>query len=58
MVATAFTPRLCAFIEGGAFNPYSMKQVKRLVELCEEVEVYVPKNDIKYKVCPKYRGNE
>jgi GC-rich sequence DNA-binding factor len=50
MVATMFCPRLCAFIENGALNPYSTKQTRRLVEICEEVEVYVPRDDIKYKV--------
>ena len=50
MVATMFAPRLCAFIDNGAFNPYSTTHVRRLMELCEEVGVYVPKDDIKHKV--------
>jgi len=49
MVATMFCPKLCAFLDNGALNPYSLKQVRRLREICEEVEVYVPKDDIKYK---------
>lgn len=50
MVTTAVIPRFCKIIEGGSFDPYSAKDVRRLVDLAEEVEVSVPKDNPKFEV--------
>ena len=41
MVSTAIVPRLCRIVEGGGFNPYSMKDVRTAADLVEQVEVAV-----------------
>ena len=41
MVSTAVVPRLCKIIEGGGFNPYSMKDVRTVTDLVEQVEIAV-----------------
>lgn len=41
MVSTAIVPRLCKIIEGGGFNPYSMKDVRTVTDLVEQVEIAV-----------------
>jgi len=41
MVSTAIVPRLCRVIEGGGFNPYSMKDVRTATDLVEQVEIAV-----------------
>lgn len=41
MVLTAIVPRLCKIIEGGGFNPYSMKDVRTVTDLVEQVEIAV-----------------
>ena len=41
MVSTAMVPRLCKIIEGGGFNPYSMKDVRTATDLVEQVEIAV-----------------
>ena len=41
MVSTAIVPRLCKLIEGGGFNPYSMKDVRTATDLVEQVEIAV-----------------
>ena len=41
MVGTAVVPRLCKIIQGGAFDPYSEKHVRRMVDLAEQIEASV-----------------
>ena len=41
MVSTAIVPRLCKIIEGGGFDPYSMKDVRTVTDLVEQVEIAV-----------------
>lgn len=41
MVSTAIVPRLCKMIEGGGFDPYSMKDVRTVTDLVEQVEIAV-----------------
>lgn len=41
MVSTAIVPRLCKIIEGGGFDPYSMKDVRTATDLVEQVEIAV-----------------
>lgn len=50
MITTAVIPRICKVLEGGGLDPYSAKHVRRLVDLAEEVEVSVAKDDIKFEV--------
>jgi hypothetical protein len=51
MISTAVIPRTCATVEGGAFDVYSERHVKRMVDLTEEIEASVGKND-KFQVRP------
>lgn len=51
MVATAVVPRVCATLEGGALDPYSMKDVRRLVDLAEQIETSVERGHLKFQVC-------
>lgn len=41
MISTAVVPRLCKVVQGGAFDPYSEKHVRRMVDLAEQVEASV-----------------
>ena len=41
MVSTAIVPRLCKIVEGGGFNPYSMRDVRTATDLVEQVEIAV-----------------
>lgn len=41
MVSTAIVPMLCKIVEGGGFNPYSMKDVRTATDLVEQVEIAV-----------------
>lgn len=38
MISTAVVPRLCKIILGGAFDPYSSRHVRYLIDLAEQVE--------------------
>ncbi|KAG8934755.1 hypothetical protein FRC02_009336 [Tulasnella sp. 418] len=49
MIATAVIPRLVALIKAGAFDPYSSKHVRRIVDLAEQVEMSVPRENDKYQ---------
>ncbi|TCD70747.1 hypothetical protein EIP91_001776 [Steccherinum ochraceum] len=53
MITTAVIPRICKILEGGGFDPYSAKHVRRLVDLAEEVEVSVPKENPKFELILK-----
>lgn len=50
MVATAAVPRLCAILEGGALDVYSARDVRRLVDLAEQVEASVERGHLKHQV--------
>ncbi|KAG9034492.1 hypothetical protein FRB95_013168 [Tulasnella sp. JGI-2019a] len=49
MVSTAVLPRLTAVVANGALDPYSMKHVRAIIEVAEEVETSVPKDDPKFQ---------
>lgn len=38
MVSTSVVPRLCKVIQGGAFDPYSARHIRVLIDLAEQVE--------------------
>ena len=50
MITTALIPRFCRIIEGGGLDPYSAKDIRRLVDLAEEIEVSVDKQNQKFEV--------
>ncbi|KAI1794968.1 GCFC-domain-containing protein [Ganoderma leucocontextum] len=53
MITTALIPRLCRIIEGGGFDAYSAKDIRRLVDLSEEIEVSVDKQNQKFELLLK-----
>ena len=59
MISTAVVPRLCKVVEGGAFDPYSNKNLRRMVDLAEQVEASVEKDSQKFQVrIPPYTKPE
>ncbi|KAG8898670.1 hypothetical protein FRB99_007237 [Tulasnella sp. 403] len=50
MITTAVIPRLNAVISGGAFDPYSMRHIRRVVDLAEQVELCTSKDDPKFLI--------
>ena len=41
-------------IEGGAFDPYSAKSTRTLVDLAEQIELSVVRDNLKFQVSTKY----
>jgi GC-rich sequence DNA-binding factor len=50
IISTAVIPRLSNLIEGGALDPFSSNDIRRVVNLAEEVEVSVEKGNYKFQV--------
>ncbi len=51
MISTAIIPRFCKIVEsGGAFDPYSAKDVRRAIDFVEQVEASVEREDLKFQV--------
>ena len=50
MITTAVIPRLAKVLEGGAFDAYSEKHVRRVIDLAEEVEASIEPDSIKLQV--------
>lgn len=50
MITTALVPRLCRIIENGGLDPYSATDIRRLVDLMEEIEVSVDRQNPKFEV--------
>ncbi|KAJ6621800.1 nineteen complex-related protein 2-domain-containing protein [Mycena sp. CBHHK59/15] len=48
MISTAIIPRICKLTEGGAFDVYSDANVRRMVDLAEEVEATVEPGNAKF----------
>jgi len=53
MISTAIVPRLCKIIEDGAFDPYSAKSLRRMLDLAEQVEAYVDGDNAKFQALLK-----
>lgn len=51
MISTAIIPRIAKILEKGALDPYSAKNIRRLIDLCEEIEISVPRDNLKFEVC-------
>ncbi|KAH9980300.1 nineteen complex-related protein 2-domain-containing protein [Lactifluus volemus] len=50
IISTAIIPRLSNLIEGGAFDPFSSRDIRRAVNLAEEVEISVEKGNYKFQM--------
>jgi GC-rich sequence DNA-binding factor len=50
MISTAVVPRICKLVEGGAFDPYSSRHTRRLIDLVEQLEVSVEGDNHKLQV--------
>ena len=53
-ITTVVLPRLTNLLEGGAFDPFSGKNIRRLVDLAEEVEISVEKSNHKFQVIKSF----
>lgn len=51
MISQAIIPRLCKMIEGGAFDPYSMRHTRRVIDITEQVEASVEQEGVRFQVC-------
>jgi GC-rich sequence DNA-binding factor len=49
-ITTVVLPRLAKLLEGGALDPFSGKDIRRLVDLAEEVEISVERSNHKFQV--------
>lgn len=54
MITTTVIPRICALIAGGAFDPYSMKDVRKVIDLAEQIEMSVARGETKFLVGAYY----
>jgi len=54
IVSTIILPRLSKLVEEGALDPYSSKDIRRLIHLAEEIEVSVENNHHKFQVIIVY----
>lgn len=50
MISTAVIPRLCKLLEGGALDPYSATDVRKLTDLAEQIELSVERSNLKFEV--------
>ncbi|KAI0373663.1 GCFC-domain-containing protein [Pilatotrama ljubarskyi] len=53
MISTALIPRLCRIIESGGLDPYSATDIRRLVDLTEQVEASVDRQSLKFEMLLK-----
>ena len=50
MISTVIIPRLCKIVEGG-FNAYSSKSLRKVIDIAEQVEASVEKDNQRFQVC-------
>ncbi|RPD62638.1 GCFC-domain-containing protein [Lentinus tigrinus ALCF2SS1-7] len=53
MITTALIPRFCRILEGGGLDAYSASDIRRLVDLMEEIEISVDKQNQKFELLLK-----
>ncbi|TFK91874.1 GCFC-domain-containing protein [Polyporus arcularius HHB13444] len=53
MITTALIPRFCRILEGGGLDAYSATDIRRLVDLMEEIEISVDKQNPKFELLLK-----
>ncbi|TFY70970.1 hypothetical protein EVG20_g2035 [Dentipellis fragilis] len=49
MISTSVLPRLSKIVEGGGLDPNSSRDIRRIVDLAEEIETSVEKNNPKFQ---------
>lgn len=50
MTSTAVLPRFTALVSSGALDPYSMKHVRTMIDISEQLEMCLSKDDLKFQV--------
>ena len=50
MISTSVLPRLSKIVQGGGMDPNSSRDTRRVIELAEEIETSVDKNNPKFQV--------
>ncbi|KAF8842200.1 hypothetical protein BDN67DRAFT_1038818 [Paxillus ammoniavirescens] len=50
MISTVVVPRICKLLEAGAFDPYSGKDIRRMIDLAEQVEASVGTDNNKFQM--------
>lgn len=50
MISTAIVPRLCKIVEEG-FDAYSSKSLRKVIDMAEQVEASVERDNQKFQVC-------
>jgi GC-rich sequence DNA-binding factor len=50
MISTSVIPMICKIIDGGALDVYSLKHIKRIIDLCEEIEASLESGNVKFQV--------
>ena len=50
MISTAVIPRICKLLESGALDPYSSKDIRTLIDLVEQIELSVGREEQKFLV--------
>lgn len=50
MISTAVIPRICKLLESGALDPYSAKDIRTLIDLAEQIELSVGREEQKFSV--------
>ncbi|KAF8442882.1 nineteen complex-related protein 2-domain-containing protein, partial [Boletus edulis BED1] len=53
MISTAVAPRLCKMLEAGALDPYSARDVRRMIDLAEQVEASIGMDSNKFQMILK-----
>ncbi|KIJ62603.1 hypothetical protein HYDPIDRAFT_30203 [Hydnomerulius pinastri MD-312] len=53
MISTAVIPRFCRMLEAGTFDPYSATDVRRMIDLAEQVEASVGPDNHKFQMVLK-----
>ncbi|KAI0699950.1 nineteen complex-related protein 2-domain-containing protein [Cerioporus squamosus] len=53
MITTALIPRFCRILEGGGLDAYSATDIRRLIDLMEETEISVDRQNQKFELLLK-----
>ncbi len=56
MISTTVIPRVCSIIAGGGFDPYSAKDLGRIIDLADQIEISVARGEVKFMVSTPFRG--
>ena len=51
MMSTAVVPRICKMLEAGAFDPYSVPNIRKMIDTAEQVEASIGSDHHKFLVC-------